>query len=79
MLYDKAACNLFVDECESHGLEVSHYRGYAGYEGPSVRVDTQRELQDLLRATSVDVRWDGLGQGYIVYSNISGKLKDEDS
>ena len=58
----------FRADCERAGMEVTDYRGRFWYVGPAVA--TGREwptLQDVIRATSVEVQWDDLGLGHIVY------------
>jgi len=57
--YDK-----FTEECEAAGLKVEHYNGRFFYEGPAVRCD---DIQPVIRATTVEVQWDHMGLGYIVY------------
>jgi hypothetical protein len=58
----------FVNDMESaEGFyEVEHYHGRAYWEGPAVRVE-KNELQDVIRATTVRLQWDTLGDGWIVY------------
>ena len=54
----------FTEEMEAAGLEVTHYGGRSFYDGPAVRVD---DIQEAIRASSVDVQWDNMGLGYVVY------------
>ncbi len=54
----------FVRDMEAAGLEVEHYLGRFGWEGPAVRV---ADLQDALGATKVECQLDPIGKGYIVY------------
>jgi hypothetical protein len=58
----------FVNDMESaeEWYEVEHYHGRSMWVGPAVRID-RNELQDVIRATTVRVQWDTLGDGYIVY------------
>jgi hypothetical protein len=77
MKYDNETCNKFVEECETAGYEVRHYRGRSFWEGPAVRCDNQDEYHDVVRATTMRLQNDSLGYGYIVYPVSSGKLIDE--
>lgn len=54
----------FREECEEAGLEVEEYRGRNFYDGPAVRCDN---IQEVIRATSVECQWDNMGKGWIVY------------
>ncbi len=62
--YDRPKYEKFRKDCEGEGLEVRHYRGRFFYEGPAV---STKDIQDVIRATTVRVQWDQLGLGYIVY------------
>lgn len=58
----------FIEEVEKVGLEVEVYHGYAFRVSPAVRVWGDRELVDVIRATTPGVRWDGIGSdSYMVY------------
>jgi len=55
----------FRQECEAAGLEVTDYiKGRFYYVGPAVSCS---DIQEVIRATSVDCQWDNLGLGWIVY------------
>jgi len=56
--------NLFVRDTQIAGLEPYHYRGRFYYEGPAVNVD---DLQTGIRASGVQVQWDNMGLGWVVY------------
>ena len=58
--------NQVVDEVQDVWL-VEAYAGRFYWFGPAVRADDERELQEIIRATEVEVQWDSLGEGYIVY------------
>lgn len=64
--------NQFADEVGDIYL-VEPYAGRFYWEGPAVRADNERELQEIIRATTVPVQWDSLGLGYIVYPVQSDK------
>ncbi len=57
----------FARDMAKVGHEVEAYQGRWFYDGPAVFIeDTQ--LQDVIRATSVQLQWDELGKtGLIVY------------
>lgn len=63
-VYTSPEAQRFVVEAEGSGFEVRHYNGRYGFEGPAISGD---DLVELIRAVSVDVQWDNLGRGYIVY------------
>lgn len=46
---------------------VEDYERRFGDTRPAVRIDHRTELQRVIRATSVPVEWDQLGEGLIVY------------
>ncbi len=57
----------FKKDMECAGFKVEHYRGRNFYDGPSVFV-TKSELQDVIRATELNLRWDTLGvSGLVIY------------
>lgn len=56
--------NQFVRDMLDADLEPYHYRGRFYYEGPAVNVD---DLQEAIRATKVNVQWDNMGLGWVVY------------
>lgn len=62
----------FVEELEGE-FEVEHYNGYAWYEGPGARADSLYDLIAIIRLTTVAVKWDTLGEGYIVYPTYGDK------
>lgn len=61
----------FIENMEEVGYDVDlDYHGRFFYEGPAVRTneDSEPTLQDVIRATRVDLQWDSLGRNdYIVY------------
>jgi hypothetical protein len=61
------ANNQFVTDLESEGFQVEPYAGRYFWEGPAVRAKGEAELQAIIRATTIEVQWDTLGYGYIVY------------
>lgn len=58
------------------GNGIEEYNGYSWYVGPAVRANSDADLVLLIRATTVDVKWDGLGQGYIVYPARGSKMQE---
>jgi hypothetical protein len=72
--YDRNYTNLFAVQFVAEvgvEFEVEHYHGYGMREGPAVRVDNDRELVDVIRLTTMPVKWDTLGMGYIVYPDVN--------
>jgi hypothetical protein len=68
--YTTDAAKTFVREVEDE-FSVEHYNGYAWREGPGVRVDNDRELVDVIRLTTGRIKWDTLGDGWIVYPDVN--------
>ena len=62
--WDNPRYQKFSDDCLNEGFEVVAYRGRYNYRGPAVSCG---DIQAVIRATTVDVQWDQLGKGYIVY------------
>lgn len=57
----------FRDDMEGAGYAVEEYQGRYQYRGPAVMVES-RELQDVIRATTVRVQWDHMGKdGLVIY------------
>lgn len=54
----------FAEEVRKAGLRVFEYRGRFWYHGPAVEVS---DIQEAIRATTVQVRWDNLGLNFVVY------------
>lgn len=63
----------FASDLEKHGYEVVEYSGRFGYEGPAVKC-SQGELLDVIRATRVNVVWDDLGKGHVVYPDCRQRI-----
>lgn len=63
-IYEQFTSDMFVA-----GFDVEEYDPGWSRSGdrPAVRVDNNQELQRVIRATSVEVEWDTLGMGLIVY------------
>ncbi len=59
----------FIEDMETAGLDVIHYRGRFYYEGPAVIVS---DLQDALGETKVKCQWDNMGFDWVVYPKVSG-------
>ena len=59
----------FQVDLEEAGFDVEQYspRGAFGNEVPAVRAEGFTELQQAIRATTVDLDWDTLGRGWIIY------------
>lgn len=59
----------FRADCEAAGMDVRDYQGRGYYDGPAVATDEDGwpTLQDVIRATTVTVRWDNLARDWIVY------------
>jgi hypothetical protein len=55
----------FTADMRTVGYAVEPYHGRDYYEGPSVRIE-RRELQDVIRATTVKLQWDSLGKSEVV-------------
>ena len=65
MPMNKTDCYVkFRQECEEAGLEVEDYKGRFFYDGPAVRC---KDIQEVIRATTVDCQWDNMGLDWIVY------------
>ncbi len=63
----EAAKKIFSLDMKCAGREVEDYKGRWFYGGPAVFVD-ESELQDVIRATSVQLQWDELGKsGLVIY------------
>jgi hypothetical protein len=71
LTYDEADLNTFVADMTRNGLRVRHYRGRFHWEGPAVEVD---HPDDAVGLTDVELQWDQLGLGWIVYPVARGKL-----
>lgn len=56
----------FRRDMEAAGRAVTDYHGRYFYHGPAVACDNN-ELQTVIRETTVEVQWDHLGLGWIVY------------
>ncbi len=54
----------FAADLTAAGFCVYDYHGRNFYSGPAVDCDS---VQDVIRATSVEVQWDGMGKGFVVY------------
>lgn len=54
----------FTLDMEAAGLNPYDYQGRFFYHGPAVNVS---DLQVAIRATTVEVQWDHLGLGFVVY------------
>jgi hypothetical protein len=48
----------FISDMEEAGHEVRAYGGRFYWRGPGVWYDGQRELMEIIRATTVDLQWD---------------------
>lgn len=57
----------FKEDLEEAGFDVEDYKGRNFFAGPAVRIDSTNELQEVIRATEINVQWDQLGLGLIVY------------
>ena len=57
----------FAEECERAGFEVEPYRGRDGRERPAVRCDRDRQVVEVIRATTGKVAWERFEGGYVVY------------
>lgn len=59
----------FILDMEAAGIEWENYNGRYFYSGPAVRTneDDRPTLQEVIRATDVNVQWDNLGYDWIVY------------
>lgn len=75
--YDDANCNRFVRDMEKAGFEVEHYRGRNYYTGPAVRVEGQKEMLAVIRATKITLQRDDMGLGSIWYPVDRGTLIEE--
>ena len=63
--------NDFVEDMQAAMFEVRDYQGRNYYSGPAVVVE-KRQLQDVIRATTVRVQWDDMGLGLVVYPKELG-------
>jgi hypothetical protein len=72
-IYRHARANRQTDVCRfmrdmrRAGLRLRAYNGRSFYRGPAVSIESDSELQDIIRATRVKLQWDSLGRGSIVY------------
>lgn len=60
----------FAEDMETQGIAWEpEYHGRNYYVGPAVRVSYggDYDLQGIIRATTVELQWDQLGKGFIVY------------
>lgn len=59
----------FIKDMRKLGASMGVYsaRGDFGTERPCVYTDDEHDLQSIIRATKVTVRWDALGKRYVVY------------
>ncbi len=65
--YDRDDYNIFTEELRNAGFDVEDYNGRYFYHGPAVRAEDEIEMQNVIRGTTVNVQWDSMGMGYIVY------------
>lgn len=72
MKYTKTQALQFIEDLEDAGYYgIEHYRGRAYYEGPSITVEDESQLSDVLAAVSVPCRWDSMGLGYVIHPRVS--------
>jgi len=67
---DKDKYERFTRDMEKAGINYEEYHGRYFYHGPAVRTDEKGfpTLQDVSRATKVELQWDNLGKmDFIVY------------
>ena len=58
----------FKDDMDEAGFDVYMYKGRYFYDGPAVNTDEDGPtLQDIIRATTVEVQWDNMGKDFVVY------------
>lgn len=57
----------FAIQCSREGFKVREYRGRNFYEGPAVVTD---DIQKVIRITTMDCLWDGMGKEYVVYPKV---------
>ena len=65
--YENDNHSKFVEDMEINGLDVTHYRGRNFYEGPCVNVSEAHSLQDIIRLTDVELNWESLGLGLVIW------------
>lgn len=61
---------MFKEQSESAGYEVTEYHGRYGYYGPAVSVNNNDEFQEFFKNvnTQIKLQWDDLGKtGKIIY------------
>jgi hypothetical protein len=68
MNYNLLVHKQFIKEVEEIGYEISLYHGRNFFHGPCIKGN---DLQNMIRATSVQCNWDSLGLGFVVYPEIS--------
>lgn len=68
---DKDKYEQFIEDMKKANIEYDgEYHGRFFYHGPAVRTNEKGfpKLQDIMRATKVDLQWDNLGRNdYIIY------------
>lgn len=60
----------FIEDMKRAGIEYEEeYYGRFFYDGPAVRTNEQGfpTLQDVIRATKIELQWDNLGHDFIIY------------
>ena len=55
----------FREDMETAGFIVTDYQGRFYYDGPAVIVDNE-QFQDVIRATSLKLKWDEMGHSDVV-------------
>lgn len=65
--YDNSRYVQFVEDMRAAGIPVRHYNGRWSYSGPAASTDDEFSLQDIMRATRVELTTDSLGLGHILY------------
>lgn len=58
---------LFRKNMEAAGIEYEFYRGRFFYQGWAARAHDRKAFQAIIKASEVELQWDELGLGWIVY------------
>lgn len=73
---DEDVYEQFVKDMEKADIEYEEYNGRFFYHGPAVRTNEKGfpKLQDVIRATKVELQWDNLGKiDFIIYPSCREK------
>jgi len=76
--YENEVYKLFVKELKGAGFNPYHYQGRFYYEGPAVNVSND-EFQKAIRSTVVQVQWEDMGMGTVIYPASDASFPVDDA